>query len=336
MRFPGPEAEYFLDGGSAYLMRNTDSRLKIFFTASPGPEVDLVAWLERWKTCPGGGDCRILDQTWAYLDEDRARIEGDVFLEVSPMAYEQAIGTTMRLGEPPAWPEAGFNINTGSWNFSARWRGPLNEHRVQDSLNALASAYDENGTLLARRKAGFSQNGDLPPGRYRLESVNTTSIVAGMPATAVLTSWADSRNDDWLLPLFTGLRVVNEDGTNAQIVARNSNAVLLFSAADQQFERPYVRHVPLRDTTVVEYRAHGTSDWHPLPAVKVAAHFQNNSFLNGGVGTMYRVDLGAVTSSLTGHVDLRLAIGDVSGNTTEIVLAPAFAVSEPRRRPVTR
>jgi subtilisin family serine protease len=329
-RFPGPEFEFFMDGGTNYLMRETSSPLTIFFTRSPGPEVDLVTRVERWETCPNGGDCPVLSDMYLYLAPESVRADGDVFLNISPTAYELPRGTTMKFGDTPLWPYAGFAVNRGLWSFVSHWKGPLAEERGRETNTALSSAFAPDGTLLFSAPFGFQRLGTLEPGRYRLTSVVSDLTIAGVPGQATFTGFAEVGQSDAFLPIFTTLRIVDESERQVAKLARNAHGSLLFSAADNIHDenRVYVLRVPPReDATLVEYRQHGTSAWRPLPALVTARQYQNNSFLNGGVGTVYRVDLSAVTAELVGAVDLRVKIEDATGNTSELLLEPAFTIA---------
>jgi hypothetical protein len=93
---------------------------------------------------------------------------------------------------------------------------------------------------------------------------------------------------------------------------------------------------PREEATIVEYREHGTTQWRPLPALVLTRHYENSSFLDPGVGSVYEIDLAAVSGELLGAVDLHISVVDKSGNRSEMRLEPAFVVSSgnPRRRSV--
>jgi hypothetical protein len=92
---------------------------------------------------------------------------------------------------------------------------------------------------------------------------------------------------------------------------------------------------PLRDeATRVEYRAHGTAEWHSLTPVIEVRDYPSVSLDYGHAptGTLFRVDLSPVTNAVVGMIDLRLHAEDPSGNSIELLLEPAFSVGFPGRR----
>jgi subtilisin family serine protease len=328
-RFAGVEAEYYIEGGSPFVMRSTKSPLTILFTRSLSPETDLVARLERWKVCPTGGDCSALSGMTLYLSPDTVRADADVYLEVSPMAYELPLGTTLTFGDAPLWPRGGIAAYDTDWTAGADWCGPLAEFRSPETGNAKVTFHRADGTLVAEGRAALHGFGTLTPGRYRVTSTASNLPIAGVPGTATFTASAQVGNVDPLVPIFTSLRIVDEHDRQAARVGSHTNASLLFSATDSRLGDDHAYHLrvpPREDATLVEYRAHGTSDWHPLPALVTARQYQNNTFLDAGVGSVFRVDLSTVTDEAIGTFDLRVRIEDEAGNTAQMLLEPAFAV----------
>ncbi|HYI12040.1 MAG TPA: S8 family serine peptidase [Thermoanaerobaculia bacterium] len=343
LRFAGPDSGFFYDGGQFFLMRGTESRLRILYTKSPGPEVDILMMLDWWGRCydPGLGhlaDCPLLDFIFLYLNEQTATAENEIFLDVSPMGYALPAGETMTFGESPVFPQVRFDFGRDAWGMVGLWYGPLGERRLRDTINARAAVYDANGTLMGEGPVGFSVEGALPPGRYRVESVFPDLFIAGLRGRATYTGWSDTTRGDYVLPLFTGLRIVDDQERQATIVDPDSRPSLLFSVADGiRGKVIYLERVPPNEeATRVEYRVHGTKgEWRPLPAMLTARHYRFSTYLIGGIGTMYRVDLGALAAELRGPVDLRITVEDKAGNTSELKLEPAFSVGKmPHRRSV--
>ncbi len=340
LRFPGPESTYFLDGGQFYLMRETSPQFTIFFNRSPAPEVDLMTMIERWGRCyePTLGhdiDCPVVANVFLYLNEREVTADSDVFLEISPTAYRLPVGSTMTFGSAPAWPQIGFVMDTGFWLVYADWKGPLGERRVPDCMRAHTTLFDGAGNVLGDGTGGIYKYETLPPGPYRMQSVDTHFAVGGIPSKATVNARLDTTRRDPLYPLLTGVRIVDGDGRQVTTLDRGGSGALVFSVADLLREAPWIRRVPPREeATRVEYRVRGMSDWRPLPATIEARHYQNNTFLNAGVGTVYRADLSALAREIVGPVDLRLHVEDAEGNDVELVLEPAFSIGEPRRRTV--
>ena len=339
LRFPGSDATYYYTGGQFFLMRGTASEVAVYYTKSPSPEVDLLATLNWWGRCYDAQaghkvDCPIVDETYVYLQDEAVIAEGDVYRDISPIGYEVPVGVPITFGGAPVFPFVRFDSGADWWGALAYWNGPLGERLTTNTANASLAMYDSNGTKVGDGRVVIQYDGELPPGRYRIESIDRNFVVAGVHATATFNGSIDTRNADNWLPIFTGLRVEDKNERQAAIVGRNAQARLLFSAADLVRNKiPYLLRVPPREeATRVEYRAHGGADWHSLPVLIVARHYPTSVFLNGGVGTMYQVDLGALTSTLIGAVDVRLSVEDLAGNRSELRLEPAFWIGDTGRR----
>ena len=342
MRFGGPDSTYYYDGGQWFLMHETMDRLTIRYTASPDPEVTILSMLERWgRVCwDEKGDkvwCPVVDNVFVYLDADHVTAETDVFLDVSPMGYRLPVGETMTFGRAPVYPDVRFSSWKTGWGAQAFWMGPLGERRMPDTLAGRIAVYDVHGTRLGEGPVGFGFESPLPAGRYRVEAVNPNLSISSARGKATVTGWVDTNRTDSYLPMFTGLRIVDENERQVTIVDPNTRPSLLFSVTDIIAGRVNRERVPPREeATRAEYRAHGTTEWRPLAATLTARHYPFSRFLNGGVGTMYRVDLGTVTSAVTGLVDVRVFAEDTAGNTVELRLEPAFSVGQFGRRRAVR
>jgi subtilisin family serine protease len=315
-------------------LRDTTSALKLFYTKSLSPEVGAVAMFERYGSCASGSECPLLANMFVYLDGDRVMADRFISSAPSPMAYEVAPGEVLTFGVAPIWPEVDFDAVPGFWGAIARWSGHVGETRLQD-LGQVA-VYDSAGSLLASAPLRVSREETLPPGRYRTEAINSNYSIAGLPGTATFTGWADTSKAerDARLPMFHGLRILDEHGRASVTMDRDGRASLLFSVADRKADGSSI--VPPReDATLVEYRGSGSSDWRPLPALIVARQYPEQGY---GSGTTYRVDLTAAVRELAGPVDLRIHVEDDEGNSSELQLEPAF-LSGPRvgrRRSVGR
>ncbi|MEA2464975.1 MAG: hypothetical protein QOJ98_2722 [Acidobacteriota bacterium] len=329
LRFPGPETKYFLDGGQNHLMRGTSSRLHLYYTAMPDDQADLVLRLERWGANAAGADIPLILGVTAYVSNDKVASDSDVYLDLSPMAFEQPSGRELTFGEGPSSALAGFGQGGGFWAFLGDWRGPLGERLLGKTLASHARVFDANGTLVAEGPSGVIEERELPPGRYRFELT---------AENALYTAWVDLTKSDIALPKFTGLRIVDEHGRQLSVVSRQSTPALLFSVTDEREEGERLLRVPPRESaTIAEYRPHGTTEWRPLPALVTARQYQNNTFLFAGVGTVFRADLTAAIAQSSGPIDLRLRTEDEAGNTAELVLESAFrSVDEGPHRRSTR
>ena len=338
MRFPGPPETYYLDGGWYFLMRPVAKpELSIFFTPSPVPQLDQVVFLERWGKCyaPSMGrdiECPLLAHTVLYLGESETRVEGDVFLEISPMAYRVPLGSPLTFGDAPVSPQVSFFSIGGYWGAGSIWLGPLSEWRQDDNRQTTVLVRDSTGTVIGdSRKGPVGGQNIIPEGEYHVESVNSNYFVAGVRGNAVVRASVNTTRSDWLLPRFTGLRIVDGNERQVSIVAPDAPASLLFSATDLDFKPPFFKRLaPREEATRAEYRLGGSTEWRPLTAMIEARQYQNNSIF-GGVGTVWRASLSEVTRGFIGFVDLRIRLEDAEGNDVELLLQPAFFVGDPKR-----
>jgi hypothetical protein len=339
MRFAEPQEKYYLDGGTFYIGRGTAPSLTFHYTPAPTPEADVVAVIERLarecvdETQQQAFECPTVSDLYFHVGDTTLAIDWDVFATVSPMAYE-ASGEALRLGTQRMWPYVRAGATDVEWGAIAEWRGPIGEKLGPATVESRVTVRDAAGRVLASGRGGVAKAEKLPPGRYAVEVVDTTPA-AGRPARAVFAAEFDSSKEDALVPIFTGMRVVDENGRAVTAIGARARAALLFSAADVQRATPVLRRVAPREAlTRVEWRAAGTTTWRPLVPTIEARQYQNGSFLNAGVGTMFRVDLSAVTAEARGAIDLRVRIEDDAGNTSELQLEPAFVVSSGRTRAV--
>jgi hypothetical protein len=341
--FPaGGDKEAFYAGSTdGHFLRPIASDLTMHYTKRAEPGIGLLTNVERYGPCPSGPDCTLIDNVWIYPDETGSTVDSDLYLEISPMAYRTRPDRSLVLGDTPVFPFAGFGGGDGLWVAGAGWRGAFGERRTMDGIRSHVTAYDASGKLIGEGTGSIVKEETLPPGRYRMEATSPELMLGGHKARGVVEVTVDTSRPDWIAPKFTGIRVEDEDRHQTSTVKRQSRATLLFSAVDEHFAPYAVRRTPREEATRVEYRLHGTSDWHPLPALAVARHIHSGSFLFAGVGTMFRVDLSAVTGSSTGPIDLRFHIEDEPGNTATYTLAPAFIIDgdappseAPRRRSV--
>ncbi|HYC94012.1 MAG TPA: S8 family serine peptidase [Thermoanaerobaculia bacterium] len=338
MLFPGPRETFYYPGASAFLMRPTPDTLTMYYTPSPSPEVELLANLERSGKCfveSMGHDveCPLYTDAWMYLKEGDVRVEGDLYFEVSPMAYRVPPGTTVTVGAAPVVPLLNFMVGPGFWSAGGNWFGPAGERRENDNRNSRTVVRDASGRVRGEGLYAATAYETLGREVYSIESTNTRYTIAGMRGRATATSWVDLAKDDPLHPLFTSLRITDGAGEQASVIARGDSATLRFGVADTYSEPPFTLRAPPREeATRVEYRLAGTTEWKPLLVSVDARHFENSRILNPGLGTIFRVDLSPVTREHSGSVALRIHAEDQAGNVSEVVLEPAFFVRGSARR----
>src|SRR5205085_10369178 len=106
-------------------------------------------------------------------------------------------------------------------------------------------------------------------------------------------------------------------------------AQLYFSAADFAYT-PSKTYQQIRgEATKLSYRYAGSETWTPLALVQVNE--------DSVAGLVYRADLSSATNTDSARVELKIDLQDNAGNTTSVVMQPAFSVGPdhpPRHRVV--
>ena len=342
LRLPGAEGSYFFAGGVGFLTRPTPRQLTVY-SSDGSSDAELVTSVARdpfGVLCNTGSTepvypCRY-DTAFLYFSQDDVRVDGDLYREVSPMAYRAPVGSPLTFAAGPYWGQMVFIDHPLNFLVFANWFAPLNEKR---------SFYDPYPSISLRNEAGLSVGiqssdgflanpGGLAPGAYRADAVNAQYSIAGIPGASTLSAFFDTRRADRALPQFTGLRIENAQGRQTAILGRQSNGRLVFSVTDVVLQGGVERRVaPLESATRVEYSVHGADQWQPLDATVTARQYDGTTTIRQGVGTVYVADLSAATGA-HGLIDLRVHAEDAAGNAIEILLAPALIVrsDEPRKR----
>ncbi|MDQ3280592.1 MAG: S8 family serine peptidase [Acidobacteriota bacterium] len=320
-----PPGQIYAGGIAGYTYPSVTGDLDYFFTTSAGPEVQLASLFSRYAPCQYG-PCAETEYLQIYADDDGPRVDSYLTQPPSPMAYRPRPGELISAGDGFAYPAPDFRWLPASVGAELTWRGAFGERLTGNQAQSDVAIYDAAGTLLAKDKRSAFRSIASPPGRYRVEATLPGITVAGIRAEVRFTGHADTSKDDRLLPKYTAMRIEDEDHVQTSIVRRGTHAVLLFAIADEKGNarnEQIQRIPPLEEATLVEYRAHNGGEWHPLPATVVTRQYLQPA---NGIGTMFRVDLAAATSAITGSVDLRFHIEDTAGNDANFTLAPAFTV----------
>ena len=340
IRVPGNESSWFLAPGWGIALNGPPRALTIYSAGGSIAGADLVTSIAQapfgslcTKFVVGGPEPCRGDTPFIYLDDAEARIDGDLYLDVSPMAYRVPAGSTARFAPGPFWANLQLFFREETFEASSSWHGPLNERRFLPA--ATITVRNAAGEVVARSGSdGYLYRGTpLSPGAYRAEAVQ-----AGQRKSTISASF-DTRREDHFIPQLTGLRIVDAQQQQTDSVAGGAGASLLFSIADEvDGAWSPTRKPPVESATRVDYSPHGANDWRPLsPSVEARQYVDATAFM-AGVGTMYRVDLSTVTGSVSGAVDLRVHAEDAAGNVVEMVLESALTVGStpapPRRRAV--
>lgn len=247
----------------------------------------------------------------------------------------QYAGSHFVFGRGVAFPLMRFDVQPALSKLlaEATSRGAASELRAFETLTRTTFAPDgsvaSDGILAATTTV---------PGTWRFEVVTSGILTPAVPRRSKATFTLDPARADFVPPLLTSLRVVDELVRLTPGLVRNGGGALVFSAADYAYTFGPTAYRPVRaEATTVEYRPHGTSQWIPLTATQV----HEDQDLNGrlGDGIVWRADLSSITriAAPNQHVDLRIAIADVAGNTATYELERAFSIGPellPRRRSV--
>jgi hypothetical protein len=344
LRFAEPEPRSTLPLIRGFVMRSTPSRLTIYSAGHRSTEdARLLTILERDSLCKrvsmDGEEtvCPEIVDAFVYLDQNEARVDGDLYREISPMAHRVPAGEPITFAAGPYWAWITLYLDPLAVRAFASWHGPLNERRFFEAMPPVVTVRNEAGVSLGT----FTKYGDvllppppLSPGGYRIDAVQSRSYVAGLPATFTASAFFDTRRADSAHPQLTGWRVVDGEERQTSVLVPDQAASLLFSVTDILREGTRERRVPIREeATRVDYRTRGTTEWRSLTPIVTARQYLESEQLPEGVGTVYRVDLSTLTHTVLGAVDLRIHAEDDAGNATEMLLEPALAVrSESGRR----
>lgn len=248
-----------------------------------------------------------------------------------PSVYQVPHGSVLTFGDSPIFPRSDIGMINGQFACGFAWQGPAGEERSLDATLAVDTLFDTAGNVV---RQGQLAGPPLAPGAYRVQSVNTDYAVRGVPGRATFTASFDTRGYDSWPPILTALRVLDGSGVLRSSVPAGSAAALAFSATDISEITRMPEPLP-EQSERVEYRAHGTTDWHSLPPVVVARDYGTTDELGHyPSGTLWRADLSGVTATMSGLIDIRLQVQDLTGNAIELLLEPAFAVVTPRSRAV--
>jgi subtilisin family serine protease len=262
---------------------------------------------------------------------DGAIVSSD--FEVSPADYRIADDEEVHFGATAVFPLAFFGTTGGILDYRTvpGFHGPAGEWSQRATQGSAWTLYDAANAF---KSGGTVAYGGGPAGAAgeRLVVVRDGMKVGGMDTRGELEVHFGNDGNDLVPPTLTSLRVVDGQGRIAASVPRNSGAALHFAAADIDYTLDNRTRAMKPEATRAWYRASGAGTWLPLPVAFQRS--DNGSFMTLGrmpAGDLYRVDLSSTTAG-SGGVDLRVEIEDAAGNRSSWTLAPAFAVTAPKRR----
>jgi hypothetical protein len=259
---------------------------------------------------------------------------------VGAATFVARTGDPLIFGDGLAHPEAFLYADSGALMSSIGWLGSLGETRPLEAKSAALSVRDNSGAVIAEgaQTPNVKLQGD---GFYTLE-VKQQQTVAGLPSETQLRTRVDTAAADPAAPTLTCMRIVDADGTPVSVLSGTGRGVLRIAALDLVLDPAtqrgkYALVVP--DKTTIQWRRHGSGTWQTLPFAVEAQEVVNSTqefeeLGHAAAGTVFGCDLSPVTAAVRGAVDVQFHVEDISGNSLDYVVSPAFVVGEGRRRAV--
>ncbi|MCK6558286.1 S8 family serine peptidase [bacterium] len=267
---------------------------------------------------------------------------GRFFPRLRPADYLSPDGGEMSFGGAPVFGLVyHFNNQIGNANITADVEafGSLNELRPADIARSRYDIYDDQHRLIASGELDDSSLLKVPPidvtpGHYRLEISHTNYFVEGVRGRATFKTDFDLRREDPDPAFFTSLRLLDSQNLAVGRVENGDAAKLVFSAADvfvtklgNSFHASY-RPI-IVDSTRLLLKEHGSDSWLQIESVPVLEDTTLSYVLiRRATGWLYTAELSAFTHFDSAALDLKISIQDQSGNVTELILEPAFAVGK--------
>ena len=243
-------------------------------------------------------------------------------------------GDTFIFGSGPRFPIASFsNVNSVLRpTLNLDLQGSLGEVRLTERNSNSVALFGSDGKLLSRQVRNPVTLDIFNKGRYSVEVTNDATQWPDVPVETKVTMNIDSTRSDYIPPTLTTLFVLDGNGRLTRELVPRGLASLYFSAADYGYTPGKVYQPVRSNSTQVSYRYEGTTAWTQLPVTEMSEDTGAESRLGGGV--LYRVDLSSVANVNWARVDLKIDLADNAGNTTAVVMQPAFAVGSdfPARR----
>jgi subtilisin family serine protease len=227
-------------------------------------------------------------------------------------------GGTMTLGSGPVHIlNLSYNNLVGpSIQFDPRFRGGLLEERYTDAVLGRYAIFNQIGEKLTEGSLNSSRTPYLlGTGVYRTEIESENFFVGNVRGKVRLVSTMDLGKTPADAPYITSFSLLDSSGGFVDHLAGHEQGTLQFSSRVPAIED----RLPVADSTRAFYRRHGTADWISLPLTVVGSEGK-------GVGLVFRAPLISVTALDSAGIDIRVRVVDAAGNSSDMVVAPAFAV----------
>ncbi len=249
-------------------------------------------------------------------------------------------GDQFIFGSGPRMAVSSFSNVTSALRptLSLDFLGPLGETRGNERINTTVAVFAADGRQLTRVTRNPIALDLTTRGHFTIEATNDAVQYPDLPLETKVTMSIDSSRPDYVPPTLTTLFIVDGTGRVSRDIDPHGTASLFFSAADYAYPNATTRvYQPVRgDATTVSYRYEGGSSWTALPLTQMSEDPGSDNRVSAGI--LYRADLSSVANVNWGRFDLRIDLADDAGNTTSVIMQPAFSVGGeyPARRRASR
>jgi subtilisin family serine protease len=236
----------------------------------------------------------------------------------SLVSYASPSGDTLTFGGAPVHIlNLGYNNSFGtSVHFDSRFRGSLSEDRFADYDSASYAIFDAGGQMLAGGPLNVSRSPlAVAPARYVIEVNSDNYFIARGKGHVTIRNSVDLTKQVADAPYITAYRVLDSRKKATDQIAQGDSATLLFSARIPASPG----QLPVMDSTRAFFREHGTADWTPVPLQLLSGGTE-------GIGSVFEATLSGATQLDSTGVDFRIRVVDATGNATDMIVSPAFAV----------
>lgn len=238
---------------------------------------------------------------------------------------------TVSIGNGPVIINGTLNYNREKSELTPlmRWYGPYLEDRWQDRFYTMVEVNDQQGNVVFSDTLMEDPVISLPTGKYNISYTQDNYFIDQEDGfgKATMLQRTDLEKKDYIPPVVSSLRIVNEDGHTNPILKHNENAEIVFSAGDfavREFfgmsSYSFTYQGILKDSTQLFVRPSGMNSWDELDVQEIG----ENNFR----GVVYQADISEYTNYEEMEFDVRICGVDSLNNSFDYKLEPAFKVSD--------
>ncbi|RPI05036.1 MAG: T9SS C-terminal target domain-containing protein, partial [Ignavibacteriae bacterium] len=238
---------------------------------------------------------------------------------------------SMTLGGGPVYTNAAlYNNFFAASNIAAspRFYWALDDEKKVSVNEPQYIISDSGGAMISSNLPSTTKGLNVPAGVYTLEVTNRDYYVRSKQGKATLKTRFDLRKADANPPQISSLRLLDSGGKSVDMLAVDEQGTLIFSSADIDYVKDeygtrvgVYKHINAH-ATQLSYRVNGTATWHTT----LVSPWMVDTAGSNPRGIVYKSDLTAATHVDGKAIDLKLLMQDLSGNSTEWSLEPAFGV----------